>query len=181
MINVEVFIGSPRKRGNTQYLVKQLIEGLDKDKFQVNQTSLYDIEIKPCVDCRGCKINDLDCIVDDDMTKVYNQLEKADLLIFGTPIYWFGPSGQMKMLIDRLRPYNKNRKLEKKHAAIVMPAGVGSGDCDLTIDMFKRIFKALGINFMGSVTSEAFDIGDSENDQDAKSQVRILLEQLNSM
>lgn len=181
MLNMEILIGSPRKRGNTQYLLKQLIKGIKRDKFKVRQSNLYDMELKPCVDCRGCKMNALDCVVDDDMTKIYNQLEQADLLIFGTPIYWFGPSGQMKMLIDRLRPYNKNRKLEKKHAAIVLPAGTGPADCDLTIEMFKRIFKSLGIYFMGFITSEAFDIGDSENGQDAKWQLERLLEKLNAM
>ncbi|MGD9365976.1 MAG: NAD(P)H-dependent oxidoreductase [Desulfobacteraceae bacterium] len=41
-------------------------------------------------------------------------MDEADLIIFGTPNYWYGPTAKMKLLIDRMRPYVTNEKLKGK-------------------------------------------------------------------
>jgi len=48
------------------------------------------------------------------MKKIYPKMEKADLILFGTPNYWYGPTGKMKLLIDRMRPFVANKKLKGK-------------------------------------------------------------------
>lgn len=163
-MNVEIFIGSPRKNGNTSLMSLFLNKNLVEKGISSNITYLTEIKLNPCIDCRRCKKNDLVCMVKDDGNKMYNLLDNADVIVFGTPIYWFGPTAQMKALLDRLRPYYVNRKLEGKKAAIILPAASGMPDCDLTIRMFKRIFKALGIEFLRVITSEVYDAGDVVND-----------------
>ena len=39
------------------------------------------------------------------MAGLYEEIARADVLVFATPIYWYGPSAQMKAVIDRLRPF----------------------------------------------------------------------------
>lgn len=137
---------------------------VEKNTTQVSISYLYEHKIKPCTDCRHCKQGDLECTVKDDAARLFAKIENAELIIFGTPIYWFGPTAVMKLLIDRLRPYYKNQKLKGKKAALLLPAGSGAGDCDLTIEMFKRIFKALEIEYLTAITAEAYNEGDiSEN------------------
>jgi len=94
-------------------------------------------------------------------------MENADVIVFGTPIYWFGPTAKMKLLIDRLRPYFTNKKLAGKNGAVILSAGSGAGDCDLAVEMFKRIFRALEINFVGNVLSQSYDAGDASADKEA--------------
>ena len=177
MSKLLVLNGSPRKKGNSSILSEYLISNLSND-YQSEQLFLYDYPINPCMDCRACKIDELECILDDGMTEIYQKLDQADVLIFGSPIYWFGPTGQTKLLVDRFRPYFVNKKLKGKKAAIILPAGTGSADCDLTTEMFKRTFDALDIEFLGVVTSKSYDVGDAYNDKEALQNVELLAQKL---
>ncbi len=174
-------IGSPRKKGNTAEMVRILNSSINQEKFESNTIFLYNYEFKPCIDCRACKKNDLVCTVKDDMQNLYPELDKADIIIFGTPIYWFGPSAQMKLLIDRLRPYYGNKRLGGKRGAVLLPAGVGKSDCDLTTGQFNRIFNALEIGFIDTVTAKAFDIGDLEKDTEAIQNLKTLADRINQL
>ncbi len=137
---------------------------LDRLHLEVRTSFLYDYEIKPCTDCRSCKRNNRVCLLDDGMAELYGRLEGADLFIIGTPVYWFGPTAKTKLFLDRFRPYFVSKKLEGKKAALLVPAGVGSSDTDLTVEIFKRSFRALDIEFIGHVPAEGYDIGDVERD-----------------
>ncbi len=118
------------------------------------------------------------CLVKDGMLELYPKIEQAEVLVISTPIYWFGPSAQTKLFLDRLRPYFANKKLAGKKAAIILPAGTGDTDCDLTIEMFKRSFDALEIEMIGSVTSKSFDKGEAANDKKAVEGIKVLAEKI---
>jgi len=167
MSKTEIFIGSPRKNGNTSYLSKYLNDLLNANDVLSSLSYLYDYEIEPCVDCRSCKRDDMCCVLNYDANLLYEKMENADVIVFGTPIYWFGPTAKMKLLIDRLRPYFTNKKLAGKNGAVILSAGSGAGDCDLAVEMFKRIFRALEINFVGNVLSQSYDAGDASADKEA--------------
>jgi len=156
--------GSPRKLGNTSTMIDMLVDNLVEERISTDKVFIAGLDISPCIDCRGCKKGEMTCVLTDDMQTLYDKIDEADYLLFGTPIYWFGPTAQMKIVIDRLRPYYGNKKLTGKKAALLLPAGSGAGDCDLTIEMFKRIFSALGVELIGSVTAQAFDVGDVNSD-----------------
>ncbi len=179
MKNVHILIGSPRKKGNTALMAEKLIEGLDKDLFNIKTSFLYDHTIQSCTDCRACKKGDFNCTINDDMQKLYSAIENTDLLVVGSPIYWFGPSAKTKLWLDRLRPYFGTGKLGTKRLALLLPAGTGERDCDLTIEMFKRACQALGIEYLGAVTAQAYDAGDVENDKNALSSVALLAKKAN--
>ncbi len=175
MKKVLILNGSPRKKGNTSILAEHLIKYLPVDQ-KIKSYYLYDFNIKPCIDCRACKKGELVCTLKDGMEELYTRIDNSDILIIGTPIYWFGPTAQTKLLLDRFRPYYVNKKLKGKKVALILPAGSGASDCDLTIEMFKRSFDALGVEFLGAVTSEAYDIGDAYNDKDALQNIEKLAE-----
>lgn len=179
--NIEIFIGSPRETGNTSILVAELRTRIDQNKFNINLCFLYKNEILACEDCRVCKTGELECIVEDDMRDIYPKIEASDILIFGTPIYWFGPSAKMKLLIDRLRPYYQNKRLAQKKGVFILPAGSGEVDCDLTIEMFNRIFSALDIEYIGHLTAEAYDEGDVKKDISAIASIKELGEKINEL
>jgi multimeric flavodoxin WrbA len=101
------------------------------------------------------------------MQEIYNKIDAADILAFGTPIYWFTPSAKMKLVLERLRPYYGGDKLANKKMVILLPAGVGEKDCDLTTEMFQRMARSLKLEFIGVVTAEAYDIGDVKKDDKA--------------
>jgi multimeric flavodoxin WrbA len=161
MKTIVTFIGSPRKNGNTASLAKALQGKLDGSSTPNEIFYLYDCKILPCTDCRGCKKNGLTCILKDDMKLLYDKMESSDYILFGTPIYWYGPTAVMKLLIDRLRPYYVNRKLEGKKAALILAAASGDEDTDLTVAMFTRMFHTLGIEYTGIVSAKAYEAGEA--------------------
>ncbi len=160
-MRVAIFIGSPRLNGNTVTIANSLVNKLSQKGIECRQFSLYKHKIEPCIDCRECKTDAMECTKKDGMTVLYQNMEWADVLVFGTPIYWFGPSAQTKLLIDRFRPYFANKKLYGKRAALLLPAGSGAEDCDMTIEQFKRVFKALGMDFIHALALQAYDEDDA--------------------
>lgn len=179
MLKIEIFIGSPRKNGNTYSLVEKFVSGLNKEKFKAEVSFLYDYNIDPCDDCRACKTEKMECIITDDMKEIYTRFDNADIIVIGTPIYWSGPSAKTKLMLDRLRPYYSNNKLAGKKAVLMLTAGDGESDCDLTIEMFRRSFKALGIELLGSVSAKAYDIGEVNRDKKALVSIAKLLTRIN--
>ncbi len=159
-MHVVIFIGSPRKDGNTTAMANLLAGKLRDDETIVELFDLYDHDIDPCIDCRECKKEQLVCMQTDGMKKLYAKMEEADVLVFGTPVYWFGPSGRTKLMIDRFKPYFINKKLYGKKGALLLPSAVDREESNLTIDQFKRLFKALGMEYLDAITIEAYEAGD---------------------
>jgi multimeric flavodoxin WrbA len=159
-MKVLALIGSPRKRGNTDILVDAALAEAAKRGIAGEKIYLYEKEIRPCVDCRACKRGDLVCILKDDMSKIYTAIDSSDALILGTPIYWYGPTAKMKLLIDRLRPYVANRKLEGKKAYVIAPSEEGPSACGPLVDGLKMSFKYLGLTYGGEVLATANEKGE---------------------
>ncbi|HSG26923.1 MAG TPA: NAD(P)H-dependent oxidoreductase [Candidatus Krumholzibacterium sp.] len=168
MKRIEIFNGSPRKNGNSAEMARQLVDRLGREKVSCNTTFLYDHEIRPCTDCRACKAGDLECVIGDEGAALYRLIEGADTVVVATPIYWFGPSAQTKLLVDRFRPYYGNKRFAGKQLALLLPAGSGEGDCDLTIEMFRRIAGALGMKYIGAACAKAYDTGEVAGDENAR-------------
>ena len=159
--------GSARKRGNTDILIDQILKGSKRGKHTTQKLYLYDYEILPCMDCRDCKKGDYVCTLNDGMKKIYSKMEKADLIIFGTPNYWNGPTGKMKLLIDRMRPFVPSRKLKGKKWVIVSPSGEGPNSCRLLVEMLRLSCDYLGMKFAGKVLVKAYEKGEILKNQKA--------------
>jgi len=107
-------MGSPRKEGNTDILIDKIINGAQAARHHTEKLILYDLTLLPCIDCRNCSSGDRVCTRDDDMQDIYPKIEGADVILFGTPLYWYGPTGPMKLLMDRLLPYSETDRLKGK-------------------------------------------------------------------
>lgn len=165
-MKIVAFIGSPRKGSNTDTLVEETLKGAQQSGHTFDKLYLYDYEISPCVDCRKCKKGDCVCAIDDGMQQIYPKMDEADLIIFGTPNYWFGPSAKTKLLIDRMRPYVANKKLEGKKAVVITPAGDGARVCGPLVEMFRLSFDYLKMQFAGKILAKASERAEIKNDPD---------------
>jgi multimeric flavodoxin WrbA len=148
-------IGSPRKGSNTDLLVSAILEGAGANNHLTEKIYLYDFEIAACVDCRACKKGNFKCALGDSMQVLYPKLEEADVIVFGTPLYWYGPSAKMKLLIDRLRPFIASKKLKGKKAVLAIPSEEGAEACNFTIGMFGLSLEYLCIKMTGKLTPRA--------------------------
>jgi multimeric flavodoxin WrbA len=138
-MKILALVGSPRRQGNTAILVDEILRGAKARGHVAEKIRLYDYEIMPCLDCRRCKRSEEDfiCPLKDGMQEIYPKLTDADVIIFATPVYWYGPTGMMKLLIDRLRPFIASKRLVGKKGIIVAPSEEGADCCQPLLEMFQ--------------------------------------------
>jgi multimeric flavodoxin WrbA len=107
-MEVIAFNGSPRKTWNTATLLKYALEGATSWGAETKLVHLYDLDFKGCRSCFGCKTKGGPsygrCAIQDDLSPLFKEIETADALILGTPIYIGTVSGEMKSFMERLIP-----------------------------------------------------------------------------
>jgi multimeric flavodoxin WrbA len=94
-------IGSPREYGNTTKLVNAIIEGAEENGAETKMFNLSSLDINACQGCMSCSLEGK-CIIDDDMQQLYEEIQAADAVVLGSPIYMWGITAQTKLFVDRL-------------------------------------------------------------------------------
>ncbi|MBM3155318.1 MAG: flavodoxin family protein, partial [Chloroflexi bacterium] len=118
---------SPRKGGNTEILVREALGAAREAGCETELILIAEKDIAPCDGCGSCLTTGT-CKIKDDMQQVYDELERADGIILGTPVYFINVSAQAKAVIDRTYAFLYSRKLRGKvAAAIVASRRVGVG------------------------------------------------------
>ncbi|MBH0230980.1 flavodoxin family protein [Halobacillus yeomjeoni] len=160
-------LGSSRPDGNTEYLVNQSLEGVEHTTIR-----LSDYHIKPIADMRHTAEGFPR--VDDDYEKLLKVFLEHDLIIFATPIYWFGMSGQMKVFIDRWSQYMRDNRFPFKERIAQQKAYVvltGGSDPKITglplIQQFGHIFDFVHMSFEDYVIGNAVKPGEIKRDEPA--------------
>ena len=113
-MDVLVFLGSPRKKGNSEILTGALLEGVRQAGGLPEIIRLCDLKISGCISCGGCD-KEGKCVVEDDMTPLYEKIIATDKIILASPIFFYGITAQAKAFIDRMQAlWNRKRLLKKK-------------------------------------------------------------------
>lgn len=92
---------SEKKDGNTEKLTKAFSEGAESEGAHVDIVRMSKTDIRGCRGCNSCTTSNI-CIIKDGMQEVYPLFLDADVIVFATPVYFWGISSQMKAVMDRL-------------------------------------------------------------------------------
>lgn len=95
-------IGSHRRLGNTDCLVKESLIGARDEGAEVDAIRLTDLNIRPCKGCMMCAFRMEECRIEDDMVMLLDRIQESDGIILGAPTYILGPQGQVKLVMDRM-------------------------------------------------------------------------------
>jgi multimeric flavodoxin WrbA len=100
-MKIVAVLGSPRPKGNSALLAEAFLEvarelGADTEVYLLNQ-----MNIKGCQGCGQCKTGSEVCVLEDDLTPVYDAVRGADLLVMASPVYFGDLSAQLKCFWDR--------------------------------------------------------------------------------
>ena len=125
------FNGSPRKTWNTATLLGKVLEGAATQGARTRLVHLYDLAFTGCRSCFSCKTKNGPsygtCAVKDDLTPILKDIEKADAIILGAPIYLGCISGEMKSFFERLVfpffPYTKENDPDRTRFARAIHTG----------------------------------------------------------
>ena len=134
MVKIIGIIGSPRKDGNTSYLVETALKSAESEGADTEIINLGSANIEPCVACDICKATG-ECAIYDDIGKILDIMMKSDGIIVGSPVYFGSVTSQLKMLIDRTRPLRGSFRLKNKVCGAIAVGGSRNGGQESTISV----------------------------------------------
>ncbi|MEN6566086.1 MAG: flavodoxin family protein [Veillonellales bacterium] len=156
MINVLGIVGSPRKKGNTHQLVAKILEGAASGGAAVHYVFLSGLSMKECDGCHVCWLGK-ECSKHDDMNHLYLQINQADVLVLGTPVYWYGPTALMKGFMDRFVYYNcdcNRRWVKGKKVLLAIPFEDANRETAEPVEQFfERSLSYLEMNLAGKIVA----------------------------
>ncbi len=116
-MNIRIFLGSPRKNGNTHLLAEAVIQGirLENPRARIETIHLPQLDIHPCIGCGTCE-REGHCIFEDDMQALYEKITKAHRIVIASPIYFYAVTAQTKVFIDRCQAlWSRKYILRQRH------------------------------------------------------------------
>ena len=120
--NIVMLTGSPRAEGTTSALADAFCKGAGEAGHQVIRFDTARLKIHPCTGCDYCRENNEQCVFSDDMEEIYRALKMADVVVFVSPLYYFGMTAQLKTAIDRFYAINPFLR-QKPVTAYLLGAG----------------------------------------------------------
>jgi multimeric flavodoxin WrbA len=163
---IMVVIGSPRRRGNSATLAKRVADGAKDAGARVEIFFLQAMDIRPCTACDACRTKlRKDCIIKDDMKKLYPKLKAADGIVIASPIYWFTVSAQTKLFMDRWYALggDDGYALAGKKFGIALAyadADPFTSGAVNALRTFQDAFSYIGAELLGSVYGSAWKAGE---------------------
>jgi len=116
-MKVSLINGSPRKNRSCNFLIDKAIEGIKSisEEFEINKIQLTDYNITPCNGCDQCLRPPNDCPLaeDDDTKKLESLILGSSAILIAAPNYFGSVCSQIKVLIDRSRPWKMKKYLLK--------------------------------------------------------------------
>lgn len=154
-MKITAFLGSPRAGGNTDILAGRVLDGARDSGLETETVALRKLKIRPCTGCEKCWSKGQPCVFKDDMSLLYDTIAGSDVLLFATPVYWYGPTAIMKAFIDRFVTFNRpqGRPLIEGKGAILVTAYEEEGPtaADPLVRMFELSFDYLGLRFVDRI------------------------------
>jgi len=154
MKKVVAFMGSPRNNGNTATLVQEVIQGAQDAGAETTIFNLYDMNIKPCQGCLVCRKTG-HCVMQDDFQNMFKHIVDADVVVFGSPIYLWQITAQMKLLWDRLCGlFDENHKSRYAAKSLIMVYSQGNPNTQAFQTSFQTneaMLKMFGLNVVNTI------------------------------
>ena len=150
--NMKIFVitGSPRKNGNSNTLADNLIKGAQEEGHTVVRFDSAFKNVHPCIACNKCGMNG-QCVFKDDFEFVKSNIVDADVVVFATPMYYFGISAQIKTVIDRFYAINGQIHRPKKAVLLMTYADTSAKEAQPIISHYETLLNYLGWSDAGKI------------------------------
>ena len=158
--------GSPRRDGNTDRLLAEVMKGAASRGAEVETIVLNDLKIAPCQHCNAC-FKAGKCKFNDDMQMVYRELANADRIVLASPIHFMGVTAQAKTMIDRCQAlWARKYKLDmpplgdrrRRKGLFVSVGGLNKANLfQPALATVKAFFATLDISYAGGLVFPGVD------------------------
>ncbi len=151
-MKILVLTGSPRKSGNSNTLADYFIKGAEEAGHRVFRFDAAFREVHPCIGCNKCGMNG-PCVFKDDFEFVRQHIVDADMVVFATPMYYFGFSAQLKAVIDRFYSVNGRIHHPKKSVLLMTYADNSAEKEAILVNHYNFLIKYLGWENVGQIVA----------------------------
>lgn len=168
--------GSMRAGGNTAILVQEVLNHISEKGIPTEYITLAGKHIHPCIGCEKCKEEKWCTIKNDDWPEIAEKMIHADLLVIGSPTYYFDVSGQVKNLIDRTYSLYHDRQLAgRKAVAITICADKGGTRALETLEAFLSTHEYA---YLGHIIGRGYLPGDVRSDTLAMNSAKTIADRI---
>ena len=155
--------GSPRKGGNSETVIRKIIEKLEDKQYETEFVQLNDLVLKGCQACRYCRTNGDKCILKDDISELLEKMKKADRIIIGAPNYMGCVSGQLKILMDRMYSLKDSGRNSRLNAGkkVVLVFSQGHSDPEAYSECYENVKKrieSLNVEITSSIIAHSVEV-----------------------
>lgn len=143
--------GSPNPKGSSNLLADCFKQGAEEAGHTVEIVDAARAAIHPCTGCIHCGYEG-PCVQKDDMESIRRKILEADMMVFVTPLYYYGMSAQLKILIDRFCAFNSS--IQRKHMKSALLAVAWNSDSwtfEALESHYKTLVRYLNLTDMGMV------------------------------
>ncbi|HVI43037.1 MAG TPA: flavodoxin family protein, partial [Anaerovoracaceae bacterium] len=120
-MKILILNGSPRLNGNTRTALNEISQSIRSNITGV-EVELIDVtkhKLSGCTNCDSCRRNGGKCVLPDDSAKIIQKIYDSEVVILGTPVYYWGISAQLKMVVDKLYSKDDQFRQQKKKLGLV--------------------------------------------------------------
>lgn len=150
-MKIIILEGSPNRKGSSNLLADCFKQGAEEAGHTVKIIDAAHADIHPCTGCIHCGYEG-PCVQKDEMDRIRPKILEADMLVFATPLYYYGMSAQLKVLIDRFCAFNSS--VQRRHMKSALLAAAWNSD-DWTFEAleshYKTLVRYLNLTDMGMV------------------------------
>lgn len=150
-MKIVVLQSSPNRNGSSNMLAERFIQGAEGAGHSVQVIDVAHADIHPCTGCILCGYEG-PCSQEDDMAGIRRKILDADMMVFVTPLYYYGMSAQLKTLIDRFCAFNSN--IQRKHMRSALISAAWNSDnwtFDALTAHYKTLVRYLNFKDMGMI------------------------------
>jgi multimeric flavodoxin WrbA len=165
MIEILGIVGSPRKGGNTEFLMRETLKACEEEGAETKLIHLTDFDLKPCDGCRSC-FKTGNCVIEDDAEKIFKEIVGAEGILIGSPVYFYNTTAQTKTFIDKvgyLHSARGRKHFRKKVGGAITVAG-GTGLISAASQILMFYHSTRMITAAPIVTGVASAKGEAEKD-----------------
>ena len=150
-MKIAVLEGSPNKHGSSNMLAEEFIRGAKEAGHNIEVIDTAHADIHPCTGCVKCGYEG-PCSQKDDVENIRKIILDSDMMVFVTPLYYYGMSAQLKTMIDRFCAFNSS--IQRKHMKSAMISAAWNAD-DWTfgslLSHYRTLVRYLNLTDMGTV------------------------------
>lgn len=138
-MKIIILMGSPNRKGSTSILVENFVNGATEAGHECEVIDVCHANIQPCTGCVACGYEG-PCVQKDDVEHIRARLLVSDMVVFATPLYYYGMSAQLKTVVDRFCAYNGS--LNRRHLKSALLTVAWNAD-DWTFEALEAHYKTL--------------------------------------